>query len=356
MRSAHFVLSILLSLPLTIAALSAIAETPADQQFQLASTALQNNDWTTTELALRRALTLVRSTNDIAGQRQALVQLGNLYYRQEQYQRAIVALQQALALAKTNAERGEILSLKGIVQLELGAYQQAYSSLVQAEGTQTSNPAAEARNRIALGEAYRYLGLYSRSLETLNAAKSLAVDRIDQGRALKAIGDAQFALGNYEQAQRDYQEALAVRREVGDHTGIAQTLRNLGQVAQAMGNFKSALMFYQQALLELKEMAKYTEQIAVWNDLGKLYGQQSQTQQAKEAFESAIALTQKTNGAGRVKTLINLGAFYRQTGQVIQSIESLEEAIALSRRNGDRLSEAKALSELDETRLKLRQS
>lgn len=353
MRFAHLVLSALL----ITAAVPAIAQPdPSTQQFQLGEKALQNNDFGTAEQAFNKALGGFRARNDIAGQRKALFQLGTVYYRLEQYQRSLMLLQQAIAYAKTSQEQGEILSLRGWVQLELGEYQQAYTSLFQAQGRQLKDPSAEARTRIGLGEAYRHLGLYSKAIETLMLAKNFSAIPADRGRAINAIAEVQFALGQYDEAQKNYQDALVIRRSAGDRIGSGQTLRNLGRVTLVLGNPTGAMQFYQQALIELKSIAKYSEQVAVLNDLGKLYLQQGKIDQAKDALENAFGISRLANGAGRVQTLINLGTLYRHTNQGKQAIEALEQALALARRNGDRLAESRALSELGETRLKFKQS
>ena len=61
-------------------------------------------------------------------------------------------------------------------------------------------------------------------------------------------------LGDRQQALDYYQQALPIRREVGDRAGEAATLNNIGLVYDGLGDRQRALDYYQQALPILREV------------------------------------------------------------------------------------------------------
>ncbi len=71
--------------------------------------------------------------------------------------------------------------------------------------------------------------------------KRLSLFLHNMGSVYSALGEKQKALGYYEQA-------LAIRREVGDRAGEAVALNNIGGVYHALGELQKALAYFEQAL------------------------------------------------------------------------------------------------------------
>uniref|UniRef100_UPI0037040136 tetratricopeptide repeat protein n=1 Tax=Halomicronema hongdechloris TaxID=1209493 RepID=UPI0037040136 len=61
-------------------------------------------------------------------------------------------------------------------------------------------------------------------------------------------------MGQYEQALDYYQEALAIRQEIGDRSGEGTTRNNIGAVYDNLGQYESALDYYQEALAIRQEI------------------------------------------------------------------------------------------------------
>ena len=68
------------------------------------------------------------------------------------------------------------------------------------------------------------------------------------------IGAVYRGLELYEEALENYQQALLIRREVGDRAGEGATLNNIGVVYHAQGLHEQALENYQQALVIAREV------------------------------------------------------------------------------------------------------
>ena len=60
-------------------------------------------------------------------------------------------------------------------------------------------------------------------------------DRADEGTTLNNIGGVYHSQGRYAEALENYQQALAIWREVGDRAGEGETLNNIGGVYETRG-------------------------------------------------------------------------------------------------------------------------
>ena len=107
---------------------------------------------------------------------------------------------------------------------------------------------------------------------------------------LNSVGYLYSALGEKEQALDYYNQALPLRRAVGDRAGEAGTLNNIGGVYDALGEKEQALDYYNQAL-PLKQAVgdRWGESIIRFN-MGILYAQLGELAKAEEQLEMVVAL------------------------------------------------------------------
>jgi CHAT domain-containing protein/Flp pilus assembly protein TadD len=364
MRSLRISLSLLLLLiPILVGltpinlSVKAVAQVPegqkaeADRTLKSAVDTLRIGSPYAAQQQLEQALQLYKAIADPQGQQAALTHLGLAYYRQGRYPQALAVLQQADQFPGNWQQQGQRFSLRGMISLQQGDYWSALQHLQRAEGSQRSDIAAENRTQIALGETYHYLGLYNKALPYLEIAQKTPGDRIDLGWALQALGDLQFDLGEYQQAQDYYQQGLHIRRAVGDRLGTARSLSSLGLTYQQQNQFEAALAAYQEALSVITGLGDDTGRVYLLNYLSRAYLAQGQNQQALDYLQQALATTQRLNGTGRALTLTSLGNYHRQLKQYQQAVDFYGQAVGWARQNGDRVGEAKALSGLGETLL-----
>lgn len=309
---------------------------------------IESNQFLAAQTKLEEALRLYQASKDPNGQRETLVDLGIVYYRQGRNQRALDYLQQAEAISGNSSQRGRLLSSQGLVYLELGDYYRALTNFQQAQGTQLQDLPRENRNQIGLGEAYRYIGAYSQALQVLELALRVPGEKSDRAVALNAVGDVYFDLGQYEQSLDYYEQALALRLSIGDRFGVARVQNNLGRVYGELGKFSQSLEFYQQSLNLVNSLGDEVGRVNTLNSLGLIYVQTGDNDRALSYWQQALS----NNNIGRVQTLNNLGYLYRKLGKYPQSKDYYEQALAWARKNGDRTGIAKALTGLGETFLK----
>jgi CHAT domain-containing protein len=96
----------------------------------------------------------------------------------------------------------------------------------------------------AIGEVYRRTGRPSQAIEYLTQALRLSRasgnDLGGEAETLTGIGWCRYALGQFDQAQEAFAEALPIRRAVGDRTGEAATTLGRAHVERARGDFDKA--------------------------------------------------------------------------------------------------------------------
>ncbi len=105
---------------------------------------------------------------------------------------------------------------------------------------------------IAIGQVEIRRRDFDQALNYLNPAYSEAVQTGNEsakGAALHAIGVAFKRLNKPADALNNYQQALKIRRDLGDRRGIAATLSEMGQVQEMLQQIDAALASYNESLL-----------------------------------------------------------------------------------------------------------
>ena len=75
-----------------------------------------------------------------------------------------------------------------------------------------------------------------------------------RAKALNGAGNLVYSQGDYAAARSLHEESLAIRRELGDKSGIAASLHNLGNVAYSQGEYAAARSLYEESLSIKREL------------------------------------------------------------------------------------------------------
>jgi CHAT domain-containing protein len=369
MRTCFFKLSIfcfvLTLISLTqVNVLSTTAQVPnsieleATNLYKAGENYLKSNQLLAARSQLDRSLQLYEKLNDREGKLKTSIALAEVYYRETNYRQALQILQQADREASTESNRqqqGRLLTIKGLIYLETGEYVRALFALQQAQSSEIGDLDRSNRIRIGLGEAYRYLGWYSKALGYLEMAIRVVSDRNDRGRALNAIGEVYFELGEFDRALNFYDRALRERQNNGDRLGAIRTLNNLGQIYRQTKESNEAIAYYQQALREANALGDMTSRVYILNNLGETYLETNRQVEALDSLQEALNISRNNLTVARVQTLNHLGKYYRQRTEYDKAIENYQEALGWSQKFDSRAYEGKALVGMGETYLKSKQ-
>lgn len=331
-------------------------KTKADKHLETANFQLQQNSLLTAKTEFQQAIKLYQDINDREGQVNCWVGLARVDYLLGNYVGAQDKLRTAGRLG--DHRNGRLLSLRGLISLELGDYRGALGDLrsgvhyLQVSGNRDRSLINTLNEtRIALGETYSYLGQYQQAANILHSAVAAASDLHLRRRALNALGTTNLEIGQYREAFNIYQQAANLPNISGDRLGKAKVLSNLGRAYRAVDDQKQALKHYQLALEEFRAIGAWSQQVLVLNNLGQLALDLGLKNRALEYLTEAEGRLSNTGGIGRVLTLNNLGYYYARQQNYRRATQYLEQALAWARSNGDRAGEAKALSVLGEINL-----
>ena len=169
------------------------------------------------------------------------------------------------------------------------------------------------------------------------------------GKALNWVGQLATIQGDYEQAQRFYQESLTLHRELRDKQCIASDLNNLGVTACNRGDIEQARKFFEESLALTREFGD-KQGIAIahsLNNLGALVCKQGNYEQARKFFEESLALCRELRDKPLIAScLVNLGCVAINRGDIEQARKFFEESLALTRELGDKQGTASCLINL----------
>ncbi len=205
---------------------------------------------------------------------------------------------------------------------------------------QLDNPDGKATILNAIGAAYEQLDKPDEAMR--NYQESLSIKRsLDQkpGVALTLgnIARVQVGLGKPDDAYKSYQEAVKLQREIGDKKGLGVTLINLGGLFSDRERYDDALRSYKEALQIQRDVGDENSQGLCLNNIGDVYLAKGQSSDALTYYERALELRKKANIPSQVgETLHNIAEASLKAGDYGQSLDYHLKALELFRSSGDK--------------------
>lgn len=306
----------------------------------------------------------------LAGLSRILVEIGELYRRQEDYTQARALLEQSLDLSR------QLKDGDGIAMAFHSLGWIAYSQGDYASSRSLYNLALDLRrtlpNKQELARSLNSLGLTAVAQGDFTTARpcleeSLALrrgmgDKQGIARSLNSLGLLDFAQERYSEARRIFEEGLMLQRDMGDKQGISLVLANLGWSLYAQGEFDTAHDLLEEALALAEEIgSKWNTSLALCY-LGWIEERQGQATQATQHLGASLTLAD-THGIKHffILCVIGLANVALQTGHLERAARLLgvaEDAVttmdiplgSVERGLYDQMREAVTLR-LDPTRL-----
>ncbi len=223
--------------------------------------------------------------------------IGILYRRQGNYTRAMQffqkaqAMQEALhytrAVAQTMNNIGNIYLSQSNYDLAMDCFQKSLALKEQLADRSTIGTAFE-----NLASAYEWKSDHARAAEY--GRKALAAfeqvgDKLGVARSLDNLATASATQGDYATATEDYRKSLELSQSIGSKPQMAETLGNIALLNCKKGDYQEALLFAERAESIAKDEGLREELRNALTVLGEAHRALNQPEQARAAFDEAIA-------------------------------------------------------------------
>ncbi|XP_068677641.1 tetratricopeptide repeat protein 28-like [Montipora foliosa] len=216
---------------------------------------------------------------------------------------------------------------------------------------------SEGRAHFHLGGAYLNLPDYQQALKNYAQALNIFIEigcKSEEGSTYGNLGNAYLSLGNFKQAIEYYEKHLSIAKEVGDRAGEVSAYGNLGNAYRSLGNFKQAVEYYEKCLRIAKEEGDRAGEGSAYGNLGNAYHSLGNFKQAIEYYEKHLSIAKEVgNRAGEGSAYGNLGNAYHSLGNFKQAIEYYEKHLSIAKEVGNRAGEGSAYGNLGNAYLSL---
>ncbi|MGH8103529.1 MAG: ATP-binding protein [bacterium] len=156
-------------------------------------------------------------------------------------------------------------------------------------------------------------------------------------KALNGAGALAYWQGDYAAARDLHQQALTIRRELGDRRGIAGSLNNLGNVAWFQADYAAARRYQEESLAIARELGDKRGIAASLNNLGLVAQGQGDYAAARRFYDESLALFRDIDDKGSIAaSLTGLGNVALKQCNLSEAQSLLKEAIGICRDIGDK--------------------
>ncbi len=167
------------------------------------------------------------------------------------------------------------------------------------------------------------------------------------GEAIYRKGTVLFSMRHYQEAENDFDKALAIFSTLKDKKNSIAVKIDLARLYQEQSKIEEALNLYLEVLPITKEVENKNAEARIYNFLGGLYKVQKQYDKAIENFELALSIVKELNFTPGISAcLTNLAGTYDLLNKSDIAISYHQEALKLKYENGDKLGASRVLNNM----------
>ncbi|GIW37914.1 MAG: diguanylate cyclase [Meiothermus sp.] len=290
---------------------------------------------------LEEAALLAQQANLPAAEADCLNQQAGIHHSKAEYAQALDKLTKALTLVRIQGNRvaeANVLNNIGILRTELGQYPLALEAFLEAYQLyrhEEHSPRNRAGNLASIGNLYMEMGNFEqadRYYELALAEIRRTQERFIELQILQLIAELAFKRQDYPRARDTYHGVVVASRELGLERILLTSLEGLAKAQMALGEPQVAT----QTLLEVLELARSKGWRATVLDvllsLGEASIELKDLHQAQVYGLEALELSRQAERKRSTYLAHRLLArVHRASGEYLQAIEHLEEYHRLER-------------------------
>ncbi len=292
-----------------------------------------------------RALAEFQERGDEKEVSKILGQLGILYYRRGEWDRAIEYYEKSMeifdaignqhGLAKAYGNLGNAYASKGEWDLAI-EYFDKNMEISKALGDQ--HGLAKTYNN--LGPVYEDKGMWDRAIEYFEESMKIFEDLGDQHELAKTynnLGNAYASKGEWDLAIEYFDKSMEISKALGDQHGLAKTYGNLGSVYYHKGEWDHAIEYYKKDMGISEDIGDQHGLAKTYNNLGLVYYHKGEWDRVIKYYEKSMETFEALEDQhGLAATYNNLGLVYAHMGEWDHAIEYYERSMGISEDIGNR--------------------
>lgn len=200
---------------------------------------------------------------------------------------------------------------------------EVYANKYYQYAIRTSNPKNESIGLNYKGIVFDYRGDVPKALEYYNQAleirKLMGDDRLI-ANSLSNIGALYYHAGDYTNASDYYFDALEIREVIQDSSGLSQSYNNIGILLKNQGEIERALDYYLRSAELKKEIGREHSAMFTMMNIGSLYIQLKEYESAISISEDALSI------AIKYQDVVSAAALKLNIGSALSSLKRFDEA------------------------------
>lgn len=213
--------------------------------------------------------------------------------------------------------------------------------------------------------ACKYMGEAKMQLEDYYQAKKYLVDALDYYKDSRSkitadlfflLGKANYFLGEYQEANADYKEAIAYYEKEKDIRQIAKTYQNIGLIHHELDDYEKASFYYNKAL-EINTTLKNDTNIAgLLQNLGIIYYHNNEYTKALDYYEKSISIFHELGDTQSIGiTFSNIGLIQLAQSYYKEAYQNFEKSKDFFDRTDFKLGKMWALHNMGTAKLWLKE-
>ncbi|MCL1462987.1 tetratricopeptide repeat protein [Argonema galeatum] len=189
-----------------------------------------------------------------------------------------------------------------------------------------------------IGRTYRDFGNWDIAERYFQQALSIAQNqniKSEIANALQYLGDIEQSRGNWDEAERLYRQSLQLRTELGDRAGMASSWGSLGDIERNRGNWEQAERLYRQSLQLMTELGDRAGMASSWGLLGDIERMRGNLDAAEQLKRQSFQLRQELGDReGMAGSLGSWGDIERDRGNFDEAERLYQQCLQISRELG----------------------
>ncbi|MFB2919138.1 MULTISPECIES: tetratricopeptide repeat protein [Aerosakkonema] len=159
-------------------------------------------------------------------------------------------------------------------------------------------------------------------------------------------------VGNWDTAEKYYQDALAIAQEQEDKSNIASCQGMLGYIERNRGNWEEAERLYRQSLQLRTELGDRAGMASSWGVLGDIEQNRGNWEEAERLYRQCLQIeTELGDRAGMASSWASLGDIERNRGNWEEAVRLSQQSLELFEQLGDPFGIVMALDDLGKTEI-----